>query len=125
MAIFLYVTASPPPDYPLGYNPFTSKKYLRELELYGGKLNIIAVQLLSVLVLSVGLGSLGAYAEDSPEKSAQMAAETWLGHVDAGEYATSWKEASSYFQGTVTEKAWAAALHGVRRPLGKVMSRTF
>jgi len=30
-AMFLYTTASPPPQYPLGYDPFDSKKYLREL----------------------------------------------------------------------------------------------
>ncbi len=45
MAIFLYMTASPTPQSPLGYDPFASKKYLRELELYGGKINILAVQL--------------------------------------------------------------------------------
>ena len=45
MAIFLYVTASPTDRYPLGYDPFTSKKYLRELEVYGGKINILAVEL--------------------------------------------------------------------------------
>jgi hypothetical protein len=44
MAIFLYMTASPPPHHPLGYDPFASKKYLRELELYGGKINILAVE---------------------------------------------------------------------------------
>ena len=45
MAIFLYETASPPTHQPLGYDPFASKKYLRELELYGGKINILAVEL--------------------------------------------------------------------------------
>jgi hypothetical protein len=43
-AVFIYVTASPPPQYPLGYDPFASKKYLRDLELYGGKINILAVE---------------------------------------------------------------------------------
>jgi hypothetical protein len=42
-AVFLYVTASPPPPHPLGYDPFASKKYVRELELYGGKINVLAV----------------------------------------------------------------------------------
>jgi hypothetical protein len=45
MAIFLYVTASPAPSHPLGYDPFDSKKYLRDLEVYGGKINILAVEL--------------------------------------------------------------------------------
>jgi hypothetical protein len=44
LAICIYVAASPPPHHPLGDNPFTSKKYLRELELYGGKMNILAVE---------------------------------------------------------------------------------
>jgi hypothetical protein len=45
-AILLYATAtaSPSPHQPLGYDPFTSKKYMRELELYGGKSNILAVE---------------------------------------------------------------------------------
>ena len=42
-AVVIYVTASPPPQYPLGYDPFTSKKYVRDLELYGGKINVLAV----------------------------------------------------------------------------------
>src|SRR5262245_2153448 len=31
MAILLYVTAVPTPSHPLGYDPFDSKKYLRDL----------------------------------------------------------------------------------------------
>jgi hypothetical protein len=42
-AVIIYVTASPPPPYPLGYDPFTSKKYVRDLERYGGKINVLAV----------------------------------------------------------------------------------
>jgi hypothetical protein len=45
MAIVLYMTAAPLPPSPLGYDPFTSKKYVRELELYGGKINLLAVEL--------------------------------------------------------------------------------
>jgi len=45
LAMVLYVTAAAPSPHPLGYDPFTSKKYLRELELYGGKINILAVEL--------------------------------------------------------------------------------
>ena len=43
-AVFLYVTASPPPPHPLGYDPFASKKYVHDLELYGGKINVLAVE---------------------------------------------------------------------------------
>ena len=44
LAIFVYATAAPTPHDPLGYDPFTSKKYLRDLEMYGGKINILAVE---------------------------------------------------------------------------------
>jgi len=43
-AVFLYATTSPPLQHPLGYDPFDSKKYVRELERYGGKINILAVE---------------------------------------------------------------------------------
>ena len=82
------------------------------------------VQCLCVLLLSLCLICLCAHAEDSPEKRAQMAAETWLGQVDVGNDAASWRAASPYLQGAVTESAWAESLHGVRTPLGKVLSRT-
>ena len=78
---------------------------------------------LSVLVLSLSIWGNAVHAEDSLEKAATAAAETWLSHVDAGEYAGSWREASAYFQGAITEQAWVALLNGVRTPLGTVLSR--
>jgi hypothetical protein len=45
LAVVLYVTAASPSPHPLGYDPFTSKKYVRELELYGGKINVLGVEL--------------------------------------------------------------------------------
>ena len=44
LAVLHYMTAASPSPYPLGYDPFTSKKYVRELERYGGKLNLLAVE---------------------------------------------------------------------------------
>ncbi len=82
-----------------------------------------AVQGLGVLVLSVSLLCHYVHAEDSLEKSAQLAVEKWLSHVDAGQYAASWQEASSYLQGSVTESGWAMTVQGVRKPLGTVLSR--
>ena len=43
-AVVIYLTAQPPPDNPLGYDPMDTKKYLNDLELYGGKANVIAAQ---------------------------------------------------------------------------------
>ena len=60
-----------------------------------------------------------AFADETAEK----AATAWLGQIDAGKYAASWKEASAYFRGAVSEKSWSDALNGTRKPLGKLLSR--
>jgi uncharacterized protein DUF4019 len=57
------------------------------------------------------------------EKPIIAAAQSWLGEIDSGNYGNSWKQASSYFQGAVTEKNWTDALTGARRPLGKLLAR--
>jgi hypothetical protein len=44
-AIVIYANAGPAPENPLGYDPEDSKVYLRQLELYGGKANVLAVEL--------------------------------------------------------------------------------
>lgn len=59
----------------------------------------------------------------SKEKAAVASAEKWLGIVDKGEYAESWKEAAAYFRNSVTEQKWEQAAKGVRQPLGKLISR--
>ncbi|HTO86121.1 MAG TPA: hypothetical protein VMR54_01150 [Thermoanaerobaculia bacterium] len=41
-AIIIYISASPPPPNPLGYDPLETKKYVHDLELYGGKANVLA-----------------------------------------------------------------------------------
>ena len=44
-ALFIYVTAGPTPVNPLGSEPEESKQYLREMEVYGGKANVLASDL--------------------------------------------------------------------------------
>jgi hypothetical protein len=43
-AVILYVAAAPKGANPLGYEPEDTKKYLRDLELYGGKVNVLATE---------------------------------------------------------------------------------
>src|SRR5713226_915557 len=43
-AALIYLTAQPPPGNPLGYDPLDTKKYLHDLEVYGGKANVIAAE---------------------------------------------------------------------------------
>lgn len=82
-----------------------------------------AVQVLWVFVLSVCLGGVAVQAEESATKAATAAAEGWLGQVDTGKYAESWQGASTLFRGAVTEPKWVESLHGVRTPLGELVSR--
>ena len=44
-AVVIYLTAQPPPENPLGYDPMDTKKYLHDLEVYGGKANVYAAEL--------------------------------------------------------------------------------
>lgn len=43
-ALAIYVTAEAPDPNPLGYDPMTDRKYLHDLEIYGGKANVMAAQ---------------------------------------------------------------------------------
>jgi serine/threonine-protein kinase len=79
--------------------------------------------MLGVLMLSLALCYLAVHAEDNFAQGATVAAETWLGHVDTGDYAGSWREASAYVQRAITEHAWVASLQRVRTPLGPLLSR--
>lgn len=40
----VYLTAPPTEANPLGYDPLNTKKYLRDLEIYGGKANVLATE---------------------------------------------------------------------------------
>ncbi len=40
----IYFVASPAPENPFGYDPLYTKKYLHDLEVYGGTLNIISAE---------------------------------------------------------------------------------
>jgi hypothetical protein len=43
-AVTVYFVAGPDSDNPLGYDPMQTKTYLHDLELYGGKANVLAAQ---------------------------------------------------------------------------------
>lgn len=45
-AALIYLTAPTEAANPLGYDPLDTKKYLRDLELYGGKVNVLATELM-------------------------------------------------------------------------------
>jgi len=43
-AFIIYLTAGVAPENPLGYEPLKTKKYVHDLELYGGKANVLAAE---------------------------------------------------------------------------------
>jgi len=62
-------------------------------------------------------------AESPAEKAAEASAQSWLALVDDGKYGESWDAAAAVFRSAVSKDQWQSALDGVRRPLGKVLSR--
>ena len=76
--------------------------------------------IIAILWACLSLSS-GFAAESSDD--VVPAAQSWLNQIDSGKYASSWKDASAYFRGALTEKGWVDALNGARKPLGKLVSR--
>lgn len=77
--------------------------------------------------LAVGLALMFtplSYADQAAEEAAVAAAQQWLAFVDEGKYGDSWEQAAEFFKGALTKRQWEEALNGVRRPLGKVLSRS-
>ncbi|MBN2020981.1 MAG: DUF4019 domain-containing protein [Sedimentisphaerales bacterium] len=63
-------------------------------------------------------------AEDEQAKKAAIeAAKSWLELVDESRYEQSWIEAAEFFRKNVSQEQWVNALTGVRKPLGKAISR--
>ena len=67
--------------------------------------------------------AIGGWSEDSPEKLATKAAQTWLLLVDEGKYEESWDKATNNFQMAISRDKWKETLTFVRTPLGTIVSR--
>ncbi len=85
-------------------------------------MKIVALPLLIAVLVCAPFDTVHAQAD--AEKAARAAAQAWLSVIDEGRYSESWKQASGYFQGAVGDKQWVASLEGIRKPLGKLLSRT-
>jgi len=77
--------------------------------------------LLVVVLLILAVPAVAANIEK--EKAAVVSAEKWLGMVDTGKYAESWQEAAEFFRTAVNQEQWKQSLQGVRKPLGKLVTR--
>ena len=77
------------------------------------------------VTIFAALSSANSIAANKIEKEAAItAADSWLEMVDKGSYSQSWEEAARYFKSAVTVEQWFQSLRAVRKPLGKVLSRT-
>ena len=79
--------------------------------------------ILIALILLLSWNLFPTYADEAAEKAATAAAPVWLSQIDAGSYSNSWRDASAYFKGSVTENGFRDALARARKPLGKLLSR--
>ena len=78
---------------------------------------------LASTVLVTLLLCTAAITQAKPEQLAQQSSDAWLAIVDSGKYADSWDEAAQLFKAAISKAKWEDALHTVRDPLGKVVSR--
>jgi len=81
------------------------------------KITYLVVMGLMVMVAAAVAGS------SEKERAAVVSAEKWLGMVDRGKYAESWKDAAELFRNAISHEQWEQSLRTVRKPLGKVVTR--
>jgi len=62
-------------------------------------------------------------AQSNSNNAALSAVNAWLGLVDGGQYVESWRQASESFHAIATLDEWVDKVEGVRKPLGKLLSR--
>lgn len=87
--------------------------------------------LIPVLCVTLCLAALSC--KKSGEKPAGMhemqvnegaaSAEMWIKLVDSEKYSDSWSSASVIFRNSVAKDKWVEKVSGVRKPIGKVISR--
>ncbi|MEO8206590.1 MAG: M56 family metallopeptidase [Chthoniobacterales bacterium] len=104
----------------------TLKRRIHMLTKYPYRKNnsffIIAVSALLLVTTLLQIGRAET-TEDDKKKDALAATMPWLGIIDRGNYAQSYKDASQLFKKAVTEAKWVDALNKVRKPLGTCLSR--
>ena len=85
------------------------------------KAGVIFALFVSVVILAI-IPAPGA--GQNAEEMALKASARWLASVDGGKYAESWDESAQVFKAALTREQWKASLTAVRKPLGKLISRS-
>jgi hypothetical protein len=84
----------------------------------------MARKIIMLVIMVLIFSALPILAGNSEKENAAVkAAENWLAIVDSEKYAKSWKETAEYFKNNVKQEFWEQRIQGVRKPLGKLISR--
>jgi hypothetical protein len=81
----------------------------------------VVLTLGALMALSPALA--GGDDQEAAKKAAVAAMQTWLGEMDAGDYAKSWSDTAKSFQKAVASDKWVTLSTNVRKPLGKLIER--
>ena len=81
------------------------------------------MRFLRIVVMCFLLAPLVSVHAGDAEEKAEAAALAWLALVDSEQWAESWSQASTLFQGQVGQQQWAQTVRSVRGPLGGLKSR--
>jgi len=85
---------------------------------------VIIVMLGVCFVFSNKHNEVSAKDNSKKEEIALSACDSWLLLMDSEKYGESWNEAAEYFKNAVTKEQWQKSLNAVRKPLGKLITRT-
>jgi len=83
----------------------------------------LAVTVVVALFLGALAPTSAGAGNETAEKQATAAAQSWLALVDAGKFDESWDAAASMFRAALTKADWVRTAGAVRTPLGAVTSR--
>ncbi len=91
------------------------------IKVYSKKMN---KKITSIFIMAILCFGTMAFSQDrAEEKMALESANGWLVYIDNEEYLESWNTAASILQNTITPDQWIKTLSGVRKSLGKLISR--
>jgi hypothetical protein len=94
---------------------------MKGMKAMTGGLCRVAGMLCLCLLAGAGPARAGNPGTAAP---ATAAALQWLARVDAGAYPESWEESAAVFRAAVGRDQWVGMIASVRRPLGRLVSRT-
>ena len=75
-------------------------------------------------IFALTLIILSSTIANADQSAALTAAKAWLALVDAGEYQQSWLTANKTLKEQSEKEEWANYLKAIRKPFGKVISRS-